>query len=115
MSGFDFTSTLNTNDLDLILGFESYKIKDGCDQTGQARTWLRSEERLLRSRDGMTLVWSAPITDLNAKTSHIYSQREKFMNSYCAESQLLRILFEVFKKSKLEDHIILIWVSIAEC
>jgi hypothetical protein len=37
------------------------------------------------------------------------------MNSYCAESQLLRILFEIFKKSKLEDHIIMIWVSIAEC
>jgi hypothetical protein len=60
-------------------------------------------------------VWSAPVTDLNAKTSYIYSQEEKFMNGYCAESQLLRILFEVFKKSKLEDHIIMIWVSIAEC
>jgi hypothetical protein len=75
MSGFDFTSTLNTNDLDLILGFESYKIKGWVYKTGQARTWLMSEERLLGSGDGMTLVWSAFITDLSTKTSHIYNSK----------------------------------------
>ena len=82
---------------------------------GAGKDSVQVREASGRSEDGMTLVWFVSVADLNVKTSQLYSQGKIFMNSHCADSHRLRILFEVLKKPKLKDHTIMIWVSIADC